>query len=423
MRGTCALCRKYRRLRGSHIIPRFVSKWLKETSATGFLRNITYPKKRMQDLPKLPLLCKDCELLFSRLESYFAGKIFYPILNGKKEEIVYDATLRRFIISLSWRTLVTGYSAQVNHDPWIKEHLEKAEEIWRKYLLNESLDSGSYEHHMFFIDFAGDETEVPRKFQWYSLRGTDSTLASNQNSVFAFTHFPHIFFVSTILPLTFYSWKSTKIENEGTLSTKSAINDPYFWDFLWSRYRMALSSMDSSANENILKSLEKIPPEKFLKSESLKVFLAESRRERLKRIKKLPKTIQGLVDIIDRSIDDPNLKGLQQRWTRFLQNNVANELSYIEPSKAIVIDALIQSTIMQADEKHRKTRCHFETERLITEFMVTICGTKSEQRKLLQETVDELAKKKDPKDDRIIVVFSFNPLDQEMPYETGYYAG
>jgi hypothetical protein len=396
---------------------------LKETSATGFLRGVNYPKKRLQDLPKLPLLCQDCELLFSRLESYFASKIFYRILNDKKEEIIYDATLRRFIISLSWRTLVTGYSDQVNHDPWIKEHLEKAEEIWRKYLLNESLDSGSYEHHMFFVDFAGDAIEVPRKFQWYSLRGTDSTLASNQNSVFAFTHFPHIFFVSTIFPLTYSSWKSTKIEKEGIFSTKSEINDHYFWDFLLSRYRMSLSSMDSSANVSILKSLVKAPPEKLLKSESLKVFLAESKRERLRRIRKLPKTIQGLVDIIDRSIDDPKLKALEQSWARFVQHTVANELSYIEPSKATLIDALIQSTILQADEKHRLTQCHFETEHLIAEFMVTICGTKSEQRKLLQEAVDALAKKKNPRDDRIIVVFSFNPLDQEMPYETGYHSG
>jgi hypothetical protein len=40
-----------------------------------------------------------------------------------------------------------------------------------------------------------------------------------------------------------------------------------------------------------------------------------------------------------------------------------------------------------------------------------------------REAVDVLAKKKDPEDERIIVVFSFNPLDEEMPYETGYYAG
>jgi hypothetical protein len=420
--GECALCKKYKGLRRSHIIPKFVSKWLKETSATGFLRGVKNPKKRMQDLPKLPLLCGDCEQLFSKLEFYFASKIFYPILNGQKEEIAYDETLRRFIISLSWRTLKTGYSDQVKHDPWIKEHLNKAEEIWREYLLHESSDSGSYDHHMFFIGYAKDEAEVPRKFQWYTLRGTDSTLVSSQNTVFAFTHFPHVFFISTIYPLTFSDWKSTKIENEGKFTTKSEINDYYFWDFLVSRCRIISSSIKGSTSEKIAKSLEK-KPEKFLKSESLAVMIEESKRERLKRIKKLPKSIQALVDIIDRSVDNPELNPLQQSWANYTRHIVANALSYIPLDTATVIDALIQSTIMLADEKHRHTQCDFETRELIAKFMVTICDTKSKQLELLQKAIDALVKKKDPKDERIIVAFSFNPLDEEMPYETAYYTG
>ena len=39
--GTCALCGQQKDLRKSHIVPRFVGKWLKSTSATGFLRGVT----------------------------------------------------------------------------------------------------------------------------------------------------------------------------------------------------------------------------------------------------------------------------------------------------------------------------------------------------------------------------------------------
>jgi len=267
MEGKCALCKEYKSLRRSHIIPKFVSKWLKETSATGFLRSAKKPKKRMQDLPKFPLLCGDCEQRFSKLEFYFADKIFYPILNEHKEEISYDDTLRRFIISLNWRTLKTGYSDQVKVHPWIKEHIDKAEEIWRKYLLRESSDCGSYEHHLFFVDFVKNEIDIPKKFQWYTLRAVDSTLVSSQNVVFAFTHFPHIFFTSTIFPLTFSGWKSTKIRNTGKFTTKSEITDYYFWDFLFSRCKIISSSIDGSANEQIAKSLVK-KPEKFLSFKS-----------------------------------------------------------------------------------------------------------------------------------------------------------
>jgi hypothetical protein len=52
-------------------------------------------------------------------------------------------------------------------------------------------------------------------------------------------------------------------------------------------------------------------PEKVLKSESLTVMIEESKRERLKSIKNLPKGIQGLIDIIDRPMDKPELDPLQ----------------------------------------------------------------------------------------------------------------
>ena len=67
--GTCALCGQQKDLRKSHIVPRFVGKWLKSTSATGFLRGVKNPELRLQDLPTLPLLCGDCEQIFSKLET------------------------------------------------------------------------------------------------------------------------------------------------------------------------------------------------------------------------------------------------------------------------------------------------------------------------------------------------------------------
>lgn len=376
----------------------------------------------MQDLPKLPLLCGDCEQLFSELESYFASKVFHPILDNGKEEIQYNDNLHRFIISLNWRTLVTAFSDQVKVHPWIKGYLNRAEETWRRYLLKESSNLGSSEHHLFFVGFIKGEIDLPKIFQWYILRATDSTLASNpEDTVFSFTHFPHFFFISTIFPSTFSDWKSTKIGKRGKFRTKSQINDPSFWDFLVSRGELASASINGSANKPIIKSIEK-DPEKFLKSESFLVFKEESKRERLKRIKKLPDTIKNLIDIIDRSVDNPELDFLQQRWAYYLQHNVANALSYIPMSKAIIIDQLIQSTVVLADERHKHTQCNFETQELIAKFMVTICNTKDEQLQLLQQALDDLKKTKKPDDKRIIAVFSFNPLDREMPYETGYYS-
>jgi hypothetical protein len=416
----CALCNKVAPLKKSHIIPKFVSKWLKETSATGFLRGIQKPQERKQDLPKLPLLCENCEQILSRLENYFASNIFYPVLNEQKKEIDYDERLLLFVISLSWRTLKTSYFAQVKYSPWIKEHLDKAEEVWRKCLLTESINEEQYEHHIVFFDYVKTETGMPDRLQWYTLRATDSTLASNKETVFAFTHFPHIFFVSSIYPPKFSGWENTKVEKNGKLTMKWKIEDTRFGGFLINRGKKAMSSLGVSADNRILKSMKK-KPERMLKSESLKVMIEESKRTRLKRIRALPKGIRFLIDIIDRSLDSPKLNLIQQSWDNYTRHIVAEALSNIPVDGAKIIDALIESTVTLTDDKHRQNHIDFETRELVVRFMVSICDDKNEQIELLRKSLDALIKKKAKNDQRIIVVFSFNPYDEEMPYETAYY--
>jgi hypothetical protein len=100
-------------------------------------------------------------------------------------------------------------------------------------------------------------TRRARKFQWYTLRATDSTLASNKDIVFALTHFPHVFFVSSIFPLNFSGWNNTKIENNRKITTVWEIQDKNFGSFLVHRSIKLLSSIESSTDDEILKALEK----------------------------------------------------------------------------------------------------------------------------------------------------------------------
>ncbi|MFA5364602.1 MAG: hypothetical protein WC325_05405 [Candidatus Bathyarchaeia archaeon] len=421
--GKCALCNKNATLRTSHIIPRFVSVWLKQTSATGFLRGVKNPEKRIQDLPKLPLLCEDCEQIFSKLESYFARKVFYPVLNEQKKEIIYDESLLLFIISLSWRTLKTSYSDQVAHFPWIKKHLDSAEEDWRKCLIANSANGEQYEHHMFFVDYVKEANFfLPKKFQVYTMRATDSTLVSNQEVVFAMTHFPHIFFVSSIYPLKISGWKNTRISNTGKFTMKWEINDTNFGNFLVNRVKEKISSVviGASSEDKIVKSLEK-DPKRTLASETLLVMIEELKRTRQERIIGLPKTIQFLVDIVHRSAENPIVNAIERGRAKFVQNEVAEALSLVPLRTAKIIDALIESTINLADNNHKQESCDFETEELKVRFIVSICDSKDEQIDLLEKAMDALVNVKAPNDKRIIVVFSYNPNDDKMPYETSYY--
>lgn len=76
MHGTCALCRDNTELKESHIIPKFVGKWLKRTSATGYLRNIDNINKRQQDIPKIIYFVKTVKYYSLDGKSTFLKKYF-----------------------------------------------------------------------------------------------------------------------------------------------------------------------------------------------------------------------------------------------------------------------------------------------------------------------------------------------------------
>jgi len=89
--GVCKLCDETAELQVSHIVPRFVFGWLKDNSATGFLRFSGQPNLRVQDGPKLSWLCRDCEELLNDWETKFANLLFYPILKGDTATVQYGS--------------------------------------------------------------------------------------------------------------------------------------------------------------------------------------------------------------------------------------------------------------------------------------------------------------------------------------------
>ena len=99
----CRLCGATKELQESHILPGFVFRWKKETSATGYLRFGQQPNLRVQDGVKLHLLCRDCEQRFNNWETEFANRIFHPMTQGKAARACYGPWLLLFCASVSWR--------------------------------------------------------------------------------------------------------------------------------------------------------------------------------------------------------------------------------------------------------------------------------------------------------------------------------
>src|ERR1035437_4486865 len=102
--GRCLLCQNQRALRKSHLIPKYIFKWLKDTGS-GHLRSCENLNLRIQDGPKHHLLCQDCKDLFSGFETYFAKQIFYPIVNEGATIFCYNEKLQKFVISVLWRLI------------------------------------------------------------------------------------------------------------------------------------------------------------------------------------------------------------------------------------------------------------------------------------------------------------------------------
>ena len=147
----CKLCQDSDDLRDSHILPRFVGKYLKQTSATGFLTAVDTDDQpsRSQDTCKMMLLCGRCESILNKAETFFAKTIFHPFQQRGPMTIPIDDRLGRFAISISLRAL--WVMQLVEHplaDKW-KDKLCELETEWRNYLLETpNFIMGKNSHHI-----------------------------------------------------------------------------------------------------------------------------------------------------------------------------------------------------------------------------------------------------------------------------------
>ncbi len=155
MTPRCKLCHKSGDLRDSHVLPRFLGKYLKDTSATGYLMAIDADGRpnRGQDLYKTKLLCSACETVLNEAETFFANTIFYPFQHGTLRTIPVDERLSRFAISVSLRALwIMRMARHPLAEKW-KNELKELEIEWRSFLLNsQNFVKGKNSHHILLCD-------------------------------------------------------------------------------------------------------------------------------------------------------------------------------------------------------------------------------------------------------------------------------
>ncbi len=274
--GICALCHNEAVLRQSHIVPSFFGAYLKETSATGYLRGAETPDLRVQDLVKQELLCDSCEGRFAVWEKAYRENAFQNVQDDAFTQLEYGPWLLPFLVSLSWRVLVTEKEGLAVDHPHFSAIVERTLENWRLFLLGDRKQPGS-EHHLFI--FAGIPESMPveshEKSLHYILRVVDATTGVGSRTLFVYTKAVRSLVFSPIQPASPSGWTNTRVHaGQGRLISPQKISMAGFGGFLNSRIEDAFRQPISEKQMGKIGEAMMRNPERALSSESHKVHQA-----------------------------------------------------------------------------------------------------------------------------------------------------
>lgn len=281
--GKCRLCSANAELKLSHVFPRFAVKYLKESSSTGYMRGLV-SGKRVQETRRVHLLCEKCEQLLSNDEKPFCEQIFIPLHKGNNSSFSYKNWLIRFLVGLHWKVMVTRDRNDKYPDD-AEAAYAQVEPEWRGFLLGQRAEHGSSEFHLLFADVVEDSSsEISPQLNWYMARALDGTPTFSKARRFgSYVKLLRVVSYCFITPRDPEKerWVGTQVGEQGTLKTPQDIHTTSFWPLIESRVR-ALESAPAAMTERQLKKFQESAmrnPEKFSKSETTRVVLANRKLE------------------------------------------------------------------------------------------------------------------------------------------------
>jgi len=287
---SCALCTKKTNLKESHIIPKFVSEWIKKTGITGFLRNSENDyRKREQDGIKKNLLCEECEGLFSKVEKKFSETIFIPYLKENKTEFDYQEWLNYFVTSVNWRVLYLEVIDYLNGEANITQNnIEEITKITRElgeYLLGNKSFPSSIESHIYFLNdlsFISHAHLRPISFFRRSVFGFLLEDYEPFEYCYVYSNLAGIIIVTAIKKTKIDIWNNTLIVNQGKLTTNQLMGSPVLGDLILVLEQANQGSVPDHQAQKIVEQLQK-NKDKIEKSKFLEEFLKDQELQELSR--------------------------------------------------------------------------------------------------------------------------------------------
>lgn len=279
--GECRLCGAIGPLSESHVIPKFIFRWMKETSGTGYLRFGQNPNRRVQDGPKDFWLCGSCEERLSGFETAFAQNVFYPFCNGVTSRVEYGPWMLKFAVSLSWRVALKMQMEGGNHHLTDSHHasLRQAMTVWREFLLDLRPHPDEHEQHLLPVDSVNGVSgpSAPANLNRYFLRGIEMDLvAASPSDCFVYTKIPRFILIGFVAMKRPRAWVGTKLHlKKGELGPRKYDLPGGFGEYLverckrlestkrkisaaqWDRIKNALrSNPDRAANSDAFRALQ-----------------------------------------------------------------------------------------------------------------------------------------------------------------------
>ena len=412
--GFCALCLKEKTLRDSHIIPKFVGRWLKD-NGTGYLASAADGSKRLQDLEKFKLLCDDCEQKFSKLEGDFANKIFFPFHKDKVREFDYDENLKSFIMSMAWRCLQIVKEDYMKENPnsHLNTFVDKADKEWREFLNGNRDSINTYETHLLFLDYVDTvkNTDLDNKFHWYLLHGIDFTICTSDKKIFFYVKLPWMVFVISIEPQKIEGWNGTIINKNGHISSRQTITDGNFEAFLNERAKFALYSSSGPSQEVADRRLTKVienDPKKFLESNVLQSMIVEKDLVRKKKMEKMPSSVIELVETaIITGKDDPNILLADNQAHKIRNRRIADKIADLSEKDANQLHNMICGVVSLARILKENKQFTFTSDSLHITYMITFETNNESRVDNLKKRIRE-TQKANPRKNSLCCVFIFS---------------
>jgi hypothetical protein len=277
----CRFCLHSRPLVDSHVVPAFVFRWQRETSATGYLRSGARPNLRMQDGWKRPMLCVECETIMSRYESSFAMTLFRQIVEEQPGPYRYNADFARFLACVVWRALVEWIETDPLDmlTPPQREHMTRALNRWRDFILDRVSGVGPYELHVLPLGIATETTQedLPPNTNFYLARAVETHVASNDQAAFVYVK------MGPMLTFGFFdgppagNLEGTKVfETGGFVGGRMRVAQAVV-DYIADRVRVTMTNqrLRSQRQRALIRDAYKRNPDRLARSDTFRAVMAD----------------------------------------------------------------------------------------------------------------------------------------------------